>query len=74
LKGTLSEIHGCVSTGKEANVYYARGGAAMSQPKRDRLKAPPRVNQTLPEVRASLLSCTVTRAVAARDGVGACEW
>ena len=24
-RGTISEIHGCVSTGKEANVYYATG-------------------------------------------------
>jgi RIO kinase 1 len=26
--GFLEEIHGCISTGKEANVYYAKAGAA----------------------------------------------
>lgn len=24
-RGALSAIHGCISTGKEANVYYAKG-------------------------------------------------
>jgi RIO kinase 1 len=27
-RGLFSEIHGCVSTGKEANVYHATRGAA----------------------------------------------
>ena len=26
--GFLEEIHGCISTGKEANVYYAKAGEA----------------------------------------------
>lgn len=31
--GFLSEIDGCLSTGKEANVYYAKSGKAESNPK-----------------------------------------
>jgi serine/threonine-protein kinase RIO1 len=27
-RGVFSEIHGCVSTGKEANVYYATSGGS----------------------------------------------
>ena len=30
LQGVFSEIHGCVSTGKEANVYHAMRSAADS--------------------------------------------
>jgi hypothetical protein len=28
-RGVFSEIHGCVSTGKEANVYHAAGGSGL---------------------------------------------
>lgn len=29
-RGLFSEIFGCISTGKEANVYHASGGPAMN--------------------------------------------
>jgi RIO kinase 1 len=38
-KGALQEIHGCVSTGKEANVYWARAGPRPRQSRLVRIDA-----------------------------------